>query len=512
MTTQYASALEFLFGRIDYERTPTIPYQEKHLKLQRMERLLQLVGDPQSVLRVIHVAGTKGKGSTATMINAILVAAGYRAGLYSSPHLSRLEERIRINGEPCTPEQLVLLVDGVAPAVLRLDTEFDEGKSDIGKPTYFEIMTAMSMLHFRQQNVDYAILEVGLGGRLDSTNVCDPSVTVITSISFDHKKQLGNTLDSIATEKAGILKPGIPLVSGVRSGEARRAIERVADAQEAPLFRATLGTDFDIRYAAKEEMVGDVRQTAKVASSLRAKPDRAKLGQFDYLPSHETLGDPITDISLGMLGKHQATNASIAITVVRLLVRDDEIKVSTMAIRAGLLSAQCPARIEQMGTQPPVVLDAAHNGASIEALLSVLEESFAGFERIVLFGTTSGKNIDDMLDLLVPACDCLVLTQYQENPRSYPAEKLHKMVLERLPSSECPSNLGARRIGNRIPRVIVEPDARQAWLRSRVEAGSEKLICVTGSFFLAAELRPMIQDELGCFRRAFRQSTQESGG
>ena len=240
------AALRFLFGRIDYERASAIPYQATHLKLERMELLLDRLGNPHRGMEVVHVAGSKGKGSTSTMIASILSSARFRTGLYTSPHLARVEERIAVGGVQCTEAELVELVDRVAHEVEAIDRQVNHAWPGENGPTYFEITTALALLHFRQKNVDVAVLEVGLGGRLDSTNVCQPRVCVITSISFDHTQQLGKTLAKIAAEKAGIIKSGIPVVSGVRDGPARAIIQQTALEQSCPLV--TLGVDFDFRY------------------------------------------------------------------------------------------------------------------------------------------------------------------------------------------------------------------------------------------------------------------------
>jgi len=219
------SAAQFLIDRINYERTNDIPYGKREFKLERMKRLLEHLGDPQEVVRVIHVAGSKGKGSTATIIASILTEAGLRTGLYTSPHLLRLEERFRIDGEEIAAQQLGRLVQStIRPVVARLDEEALANGQPWDTPTFFEITTAAAMVYFREQKVDAAVLEVGLGGRLDSTNICRPECCVITSISLDHTKQLGSTHPEIASEKAGILKVGVPLVTGVTHPEALATI------------------------------------------------------------------------------------------------------------------------------------------------------------------------------------------------------------------------------------------------------------------------------------------------
>src|SRR5262245_30142218 len=222
------AALDWLMGRINYERTAFIPYQDRQLKLDRMRQLLTRLGQPDAGMKIVHIAGTKGKGSTSAMIAGILTAAGFRTGLFSSPHLERIEERFAVDAEPCTAAELVALVDRLRPVVRSMDEEAAAEGDAAGGPTYFEATTAMALLHFVERGVDAAVLEVGLGGRLDSTNVCLPAVCVITSISFDHTKQLGNTLASIAREKAGIIKPGVPVVCGVTDLEPQSVIAAIA--------------------------------------------------------------------------------------------------------------------------------------------------------------------------------------------------------------------------------------------------------------------------------------------
>ena len=263
------AALRFLVGRIDYERTQSMPSSEEAMKLDRMRELLARLGNPHEAVPIVHVAGTKGKGSTSAMIAAVLSAAGYRIGLFTSPHLDRVEERIAIDGRPCSGDDLADLVERIRPAVEAMDqaaisplpsgdepeVRATEGSGVRGQgsespnqhgPTYFEIVTAMAFDHFRRRGVNAAVLEVGLGGRLDSTNVCSPCVTIITNISFDHTKQLGDTLAAIAAEKAGIIKPGVPVISGVDTDEPRGVIRRIARQNGCRLVE--LGVDFHFDY------------------------------------------------------------------------------------------------------------------------------------------------------------------------------------------------------------------------------------------------------------------------
>ncbi|WP_254510102.1 bifunctional folylpolyglutamate synthase/dihydrofolate synthase [Anatilimnocola floriformis] len=444
------SALEFLFSRINYERTTQIPYRTGGLKLERMQALLRLVGDPHRAYPIVHIAGTKGKGSTATMIARILQAAGYKTGLYTSPHLERLEERFVINGQLCTEQEFVQLAADLEAATLKLEEREPLNRC----PTFFEITTAMGLLHFARSGAEAVVLEVGLGGRLDSTNICTPRLSVITSISFDHVKQLGNTLAAIAREKAGIIKPGVPVVCGVCEEEPRNAIESVAILQQAPLLQRGIDFDFSVETDAAGRMQVEYREPAE--------SPKTKLGPFP----------------VGMLGEHQATNAATAIAVVRALQPQREFRISEDDIRVGLAEACCTARIEVVRESPTVILDVAHNLASIEALLAALDLRFPpakqnGGCRILLFASSRDKDPTGMLKLLLPKFDRVIVTKYVNNPRAVEPEELCDLA----------HSLGA---GEKV-ELAAEPQA--AWQRARSLASDNDLICITGSFFLAAELR-----------------------
>src|SRR6185295_14256349 len=295
------AAFEFLRSRIDYERTLTMPYGQREFKLERMHDLLARLGNPQADMRIVHVAGTKGKGSTAAMVAAIATAAGYRAGLYTSPHLDRVEERLAIDGQPCSADELVDLIVRVRPIVLQMD-EAAAATPGLTGPTYFEILTAMTLVHFSERRVELAVLEVGLGGRLDSTNVCQSEVCVITSISFDHMKQLGNTLGAIAAEKAGIIKPRVPVISGVTTDEPRRVIEAVSRENDCPLLQ--LGVDFDVAYYPAQH-----------------QESSSALSHLDYFFKAAGRSQDYRQMGLQLLGKHQAANAAVALATINELER-----------------------------------------------------------------------------------------------------------------------------------------------------------------------------------------------
>lgn len=450
--SDYERALEFLFGRIDYERTPARKYGESEFKLDRMRRLLDLLHAPDSQLPIIHVAGTKGKGSTAAMIAAVLTAAGYRTGLYSSPHLYRVEERMSVDGRPCSAAELVDLVGRVRSGARRLEAEASSTEPGHGAPTYFELTTAMALCHFARQQVDAAVLEVGMGGRLDSTNVCRPQVTVITSISYDHTNHLGHTLRAIAREKAGIVKQGVPLVSGVTQTEPRLAIVETCLRLRAPLVE--LGRDFHFDYEPPRRL--DVQDSR---------------GVLDFCDESSGQRRTLGKIAVGLLGRHQAANAAVALATIGQLQQAGW-RLDETAARRGLCEAHCPARVELVAREPTVVIDAAHNLASIQALLDTLGESFSPQRSILVFASTRDKDLAGMLRLLLPHFDEVIFTRYQNNPRGVP-----------------PEELAALAAGTAATAPIVCPDPVTAWEEARSRVGPEDLICVTGSFFIAAEMR-----------------------
>ncbi|MBS0208286.1 MAG: bifunctional folylpolyglutamate synthase/dihydrofolate synthase [Planctomycetes bacterium] len=450
---EYEAALAVLLRRVDFERAAAVGYNEREFKLDRMHELLAHLGHPERQLPVVHITGTKGKGSTAAMVASILTAAGYRTGLFSSPHLHRIEERFSIDGQNCPQAEFIALVERLQPVVERMDTEAAaHGPGEMG-PTYFELTTALAWLHFVAHRADVAVMEVGMGGRLDSTNVCLPVVSVITNVSLDHTKQLGATVEAIAEEKAGIVKPGVPVVSGV-GPRALAAVEAATRRCGSRWVQA--GREFRVTYhpprdASKSHGMGTI--------------------DVDYLaPGREHRW---AAVELHLLGRHQAENAALALAVVQELRRQDW-QISDTALRHGLATVNWPARVEVLRRHPAVVIDAAHNVAAVEALVATLEESLPARRRVLLLAATKDKDVVGMLQVLLPRFDRVIVTRYQTNPRGVPVEELATLAQQ---LSDKP--------------IETADDPATAWELANEGLGKDDLLCVTGSFFIAAEIRQL---------------------
>jgi dihydrofolate synthase/folylpolyglutamate synthase len=422
------------YGLINFEHRPPTA---DDLKLDHMRRLLSRLGDPHGRLPIVHVAGTKGKGSTAAMLAAVFRRAGFRTGLFTSPHLCRVEERFQVDGAPITDDELTALLNEVRAA-------------DVDGLTFFEVATAVGFLHFVRRRCEAAVVEVGLGGRFDSTNVCTPAVSLIASISFDHTKLLGDRLASIAFEKAGIVKPGRPAVSGATAPEARAVIERVCAQRRAPLRQA--GPDF--RYESEPGRV--------TAGGVR--PQRVRVVSRRTWPT----------LDVNLLGDHQAANAAVAVATVEEL-RAQGWHLPDEAVAAGLAEVSWPARMEVVSRRPLVVLDCAHNVASALAVVETLQSSFPPGRRLLVFAGSSDKDLAGMFRVMAPHFAYAWLTRYTDNPRSVAPEQLAALWQA---AGDAPFTRCARPV--------------EAWRQAREAAGPDDLICVNGSVFLAGELRPVL--------------------
>lgn len=431
----YAAALAFLDGLITADR-PRPPYSE--VKLARMRRLLGLIGDPHRRLKSVLVAGTKGKGSTAVMIAGMLRAQGLRAGLTVKPHLVDYRERIQINGQMISQADLAALVETVRPAVEQV------AGLPWGLPTYVEATVALALLHFVRREVDLAVVEVGIGGRLDATNVLDPLVSVITPISYDHMEILGETLTEIASEKAGIIRLGGRVVSAPQPEEAAATIERVCREQQARLVQ--VGRDVEVR-ATASTLTG-VQATVR---GLRAT----------Y---------PIT---VPLLGRHQAINAGTAIATVEALA-ECGIAVAPDAVRRGVAVVRWPARIELIDSRPHTIIDVGHNPASMAALRETLRELLGGRRLVLVFGMLATKDYRSVTALIAPMAD-VVVTTTPHNPHALSADAL------------------AEEVRKYAPTVIAVPDLLPAVEGAQALAAPEDVLVITGSFYLVGEAREWLR-------------------
>lgn len=448
LSEAYRQALDILYARINYEQLPREEYSAAGFKLDRMQALLERIGNPHLDLPSVHIAGTKGKGSTAVICAALLQAAGRRVGLFTSPHLARFEERMRVDGREPSRAEVVRLIGDISAAADALAAEGSDRR-----PTFFEMTTAMAWRYFRRAAAEVVVLEVGLGGRLDATNLCRPAATIITSISRDHTQLLGETLGEIAGEKAGIIKPGIPVFSGVVDDPAAAVIDRRAADAGAPLYK--IGRDI-------------------VCSELRSDPSWAPLPH--WRARIRTPWREHADIRVPLAGEHQVTNTALALAAFDL-VTQSAAGVANETIAQGLAGVQWPLRIEVLKRQPLVIADAAHNPASMAALVLTLQP-IPVRRRIAVFSAARDKDVADMLRICAGHFDRMVLTKFTSNPRATPVEELLAMA----------TAAGVRQF------EAVEPPLA-AWRAVLKDSQPDDLICISGSFFLGAELRAAILNE-----------------
>jgi len=432
----YREAFSFLYGFADYTGQNNIPYNRQTYNTDRVSLLLEMLDNPQNNFASVHIAGTKGKGSTSAMVESIMRAGGWRTGLFTSPHLHSLREYFRVNGEPLGEEDVAEGIEKIKPFIEKV-----EGI------TLFEILTALAFFLFSEQNTDIAIIEALMGGRLDATNVINPIVTAITSISYDHTEMLGNTLSSIAGEKAGIIKPGIPVITAPQKPEALGVIEDRARSIGAPFISISenwelnrqninlQGQSFDLRE------IGNGRKT-----SFRIK-----------------------DLNIPLLGEHQLINANLAIAIVYEL-SSRGFTVSEESIRDGLKGVVWPGRLEILSHKPYLIVDGAHNSASVKYLTESLVSLFGETGKTLIFGASTDKDIVEMLENLHPHFHEIILTS-SHHKRAEKPEKLLEM-LKKLKRN-----------------VSIAECAEEALKRALKMTEPEELILVTGSLYLVADAR-----------------------
>lgn len=428
----YDDALAFIHGRTKFKKIPT---------LKRMRRFLQELGNPQENLDYLHITGTNGKGSTTAMLRSMLMADGLSVGTFTSPFIVRFNERISLNGQPIPDDELVKTVQKVAPVVDYLDEVLPEGG-----PTEFEIDTAIMFTWFAKMRPDVVILEVGIGGLFDSTNVIVPKVSGIVSVGYDHMHVLGDTLGEIAAQKAGIIKPKVPVVIGRLPKAARQVIIETAQDKQAPLYEN--GRQF----------------TAKKLNDHQLKNEI----EYNGLMIHRQR------FQLGLLGEYQVDNAAVAITMAQLYLKQQGLPIDVRSFRQGLADTRWPGRLEVVNDSPLVVLDGAHNLPGMQALTTTIKDDFKNMEIYVLVAILADKQYQLMLGEIASLPNVhLMLTNFAGPGPKRPSADLKK---------------AAQDIETRWP-IKTAASWQEGLLKISKEASADDAILITGSLYFISEVR-----------------------
>ncbi len=435
--SNYAAALKYLDSLVNYERKPATRRVRETFTLARTKRFLADLGNPHRQFRSVHIAGTKGKGSTAVMLSNMLQANGLKIGLYTSPHILDVRERISVDNAMIPEEAMTRLIGRVAQLAEKYKPE---------QPTYFEVLTLVAFQYFAEVKVNIAVVETGLGGRLDATNVLLPDVCALTSISYDHMDQLGSTLDEIATEKAGIFKEGVPVVSAPQPEGVKKALRKVAGQVSAPLLFT--GDDITFSYRFESSRTGGPQARICVSTPTC---------HFDHL-------------AVPLVGKHQAINCGVAVGVMdQLKARgfklDDEVSV------AGLAKVSLEGRMEMICENPRVLADGAHNAASIEAVMRAIGQNVPYDSMVVIFGCCVDKDIDGMLRLIQLGADKIIFTRIKSPRSADPAELVTRFAA----------------LSGRMAQVA--DSLTEALEIAQKAITRDDLICITGSFYLVSEAK-----------------------
>ena len=431
-----AKSPRFLASLADYEKLRIVRYNDSNFDLDRMRTLLKKLGNPQDSFRSVHVAGTKGKGSTCTMIAAMLQACGYRVGLYTSPHLVDVRERMVVNGQMISQADFNKLSRTMEPIVSKMKPA----------PTYFDVLTAMAFKYFADQKVDIAVVETGLGGRLDSTNVLKPDVTAITSISKDHMQQLGGTLARIAEEKAGIFKPGVPAVTVMQDPSVEPVLQRVAQKVGAPLDICGKSIEFSYRFESSRMLGRHNRVCLTTATS-----------KFEHM-------------AVPLFGEHQAINCGLALAVIDKL-KSRGVPIDDNKAMEGLSKTTIEGRMEVVNQTPRVLVDGAHNAASIDAMMKAIGQHIPYDSMIVIFACCSDKDVDGMLERITSGADKVIFTR-----------------VNNIRSAD-PNELAARYVEQYGKMAQVADTLEEALSIANRAVSKEDLICITGSFYLIGDAK-----------------------
>jgi len=427
--TTYTKALDYIYNLTKYGIK---------LGLKNINHLLYLLGEPHKKLKIIHVAGTNGKGSTSSLISSILQSDGYKVGLYTSPHLVDFTERIKINNKSINRKKICELLERIKPSIDKV-----ANKPSYGHPTFFEVITSMAFLYFYEEQVDFLVLEVGLGGRLDATNVCEPLVSVITHVDYDHMDKLGNNLNKIAREKGGIIKSGGIVISSKQYDEVYKEIKKIADKKNSLIY----STGKEIKY---KIIKSDIKGVT-----------------FDL----EGIYHDYKNLHIPLLGKHQADNAATAITAVEAL-KIIGIDISEKAIRDGLKDVKWTGRLEIIQNNPTLVLDGAHNPSGVKVVRDALKEIFSYHRLILVLAIFTDKDYKNMIQILASKADLIIATK-AKNPRATSPQIIAKEAAQYIDEN----------------KIIVTENIPQAINCALSNSKENDLICITGSLYTVGEAK-----------------------
>lgn len=437
----FSAAINFLNSTTNYERMLRPSYNHINFNLSRMLRLLSGIGNPHKDLKTVHVAGTKGKGSVCHMLASVLEEAGYKVGLYTSPHIVNIRERIQVNGKLISESAFARTIADIAPVVRKVQKD---------PPTFFDMMTAAAFSYFRDQEVDIAIIETGLGGRLDSTNVLKPLVCGLTGISYDHMGQLGTSLEQIAEEKAGIIKPSVPVVVAPQDP----GVEKV--------FRAAAEkTGSEIRFVGQELDFSHRFESSRASGPQNRVCMTTKSMHFDHL-------------SVPLHGDHQADNCGVVLGLLDAL-QQDGFTILPQHAMDGLSKVRIPGRVEVIRDLPLTIVDIAHNAASIRALMRAIGQNFNYDSMVVIFAASIDKDIDGMLDQLRLGADKVIFTT------------------NGTPRSADPNDLLNRFAAITQKMAQVAPTLQEADRIARTCVTRDDLICITGSTYVVGQAKDELQ-------------------
>lgn len=435
----YQASLDYIYSFIDYSLKRNLRNAEAKFKLDRMIKFMSLLGNPQNRFKVIHVAGTKGKGSVCSFCASALRSAGYKVGLYTSPHMQEFTERIQVDGEEIDHLSVVRLVETMKKVV-----------PQVPEITTFELTTALGFLYFAEKKIDVAVLEVGLGGRLDATNIVSPLVSVITSISFDHMAVLGNTLSKIAFEKGGIIKPGKPVVISPQKDEAQNRLLALCEERNSPAVIVGKDLSFTSLSYSLEGQTLEVTPRFNIPVGI----------------NEESIEPSSTQLIIPLLGYHQVINAATAYAAIKTATFFG-LEVSDSAIQKGFAETKWLGRFEILHLDPAIVVDSAHNTDSAERLVQALDDYFPGLPVTLVFGVSADKDVKSIIKALSPRVN-KVITSQSIHPRAMDAIE----IMDHFKDTNLP-----------VKAIVPIEDAIQTAVD---EAESNTLILITGSVFVAA--------------------------